>query len=195
VNEEKLAKLILARAGLSDGCFRYAVSKNGRLDRRKIIDLSTGQEIENDISTSTMASWSPYEEDADIHSSLYSFLSRYTHPHILAIHHYLDTSGFRATGRDMCLETIFYGTFVGALGLDALSALPQIPNQLRKDINFFLKRPRSSVLKFVQLNKKENSYGDLFRGIVERTKHFGKPWPVWAYNKSLNSTNHAPSDR
>jgi hypothetical protein len=95
----------IAQLGVAAGTHEHPVTRKGQPDWRRIIEKSTGRIIEASLTTRRMAAASPFAADVEIQEHLYSLLSRYTHPHLFALQHYVDEGGFTATRRQMLVES------------------------------------------------------------------------------------------
>ena len=79
---EKMAEIFDAKAGLKHGFYEYCKNKKGLIDKTRAREKESGKEVSLDISRKEMAKASDYEEDIEIHSYLYHYLSGYTHPDV-----------------------------------------------------------------------------------------------------------------
>lgn len=176
VNPLGLKQLVDARLGIVTGTHAYSLTKSGRQNRREIIELRTGKRLRADISTSEIARMSPFPSDVDIHSFLYSFLSGYTHPHVMTLDGYIDAEEvrFSITSRNMVMDAFLLSLVTVALALDAVLQSRSVPSQARTDINKFIRRLRGKLADTLDTGRGVFS-ADVIRLRIDA---LGEAWPA-----------------
>jgi hypothetical protein len=170
-----LRELLVARLGIAKGTHRYATAKSGKQNRRLIVELNTGRQFRADITTAGIAGMSPFPADLAIHSFLYSFLSGYTHPHVLTLSNYIDPeeSRFSITSRNMVMDAFLLGLVAVSMVLDSALQSRCVPVQARSDVRQFIARLREKLIKTLEVGSGIFS-ADTIR---ERVLSLGEPWP------------------
>jgi len=83
-NPERINELIELRVGEYFGRYEHPLSKKGNIIRKKLIHPVTKEIIDFNTSVAQMASNTTKQWDAKVHPGLYSFLSEFTHVHMIA---------------------------------------------------------------------------------------------------------------
>lgn len=162
----------VAVTGTNIGTHEYVTTSKGKVDRRHIIEKETGRITPAHVTTAEMARQSPFQEDLEIHQYLYSFLSRYTHPHPFSLEHYVDEQGFTATRREMLVEALLFTMVVAALVLDALLQI-SLRGQSRADIRRFLRHVHRRLTKLFD----QMAANETLVLVQRRLVHLLRPWP------------------
>jgi hypothetical protein len=176
VEPERHDAWMRARLGLQAGTHTYGTNRAGKTDRRRIVETATGQEVEANITTYEMANLSPLEEDAELHSFLYSFLSEFTHPHLGRIVHYLSPQGFDVTKRNFAWDSYMLGQLVAFLNLDALLKLNGHPRRPRQDVERLLRRFSRKFEAYVQAADSIGQATDELHLLYRRAEYLARPW-------------------
>jgi hypothetical protein len=170
-----LKRLADAQVGLVIGTHRNPLNSRGKPNRRIIEDPSNGQRVRADVTTLELAQQSPFPQDVLVHRLLYSFLSRYTHPHVRTVAHYMDAErGYSTTGRDTVFEAFMLALTVSGLVLDAMLQVRPLHDSCRRDAVTFLSHLRS---KLVQAHGYEDDKSDMMEALKERIAAMGRSWP------------------
>jgi len=114
--------LVAIKLGLHVGRFEHPKSKKGKFIRNKVNFTSSDDAVDLPLLTiKKMASNSALSADANVHDPLYSFLSEFTHVHIVSSGSYrtMDDRRYTVESRgDVIFHTMFICTYVAWLLLD-----------------------------------------------------------------------------
>lgn len=88
-NPEDIDHVARRKLGVSIGHYRFAQTPKGKIDRRTVVDPESGEHLPFGLSLEKLAGGSRHIEDHDVHGLLYSYLSEYTHPNLVALGSYL----------------------------------------------------------------------------------------------------------
>lgn len=91
-NPQHIDHLVTKKVGLYTGDYRFQITPNGRLNRRKIENMKNGELMEAGPSIEMLAQGSGYEADVAIHELIYPFLSEHIHIHMMASGNYRNAS-------------------------------------------------------------------------------------------------------
>lgn len=149
-NPNKINDLIGLRVGEYFGRYLHPVDKRGRIIRKQIIHPVTEEIIDFNISVAKMASGTGNEWDAKVHSDLYSFLSEFTHVHIIASGSYRNNAeDWYSVEPDIssAYYTMALSTYISWLVFDSALKYAQtkgfnqktLPRQLQKSIRLLLR--------------------------------------------------------
>jgi len=172
---EELERVQVAKAGVVAGTHAHPMNAKGRTDYRLIENLATGERLKADISVARLASISPHPEDLAIYHELYGYLSRYAHPHVLAIPQFLTPEGFTSKSRELAFEAFLLGTLVACMVLDALAQLP-LPQETRADVRRFLKHARLAFRAFFCTAHADQSPSRVQLSLEHRAARLGERW-------------------
>ncbi|VVB57347.1 Uncharacterised protein [uncultured archaeon] len=112
-NPDRMRQIFEAKLGLEQGTFEAGVVQNGRLDKNKAREKKTGKVVTLNIPKGEMARNSGYTEDGEIHESLYSFLSGFTHTDISVMGSYFGDSEVRGIhGIEAVILALLYTTLI-----------------------------------------------------------------------------------
>jgi hypothetical protein len=112
-NPDKIDDLIELRVGEYFGTYTHPISKKGSIIRKKLIHPITKEVIDFNTSVAKMASNTNKEWDAKVHPLLYSFLSEFTHVHMIASGSYRnDTEDWYSVNPDF--EAAYYSIALSA---------------------------------------------------------------------------------
>jgi hypothetical protein len=176
---ELLAEVQRAKAGVHAGTHIHPMTRKGRPDYRVAVDVISGERLRAELLIGRLARLSPYPEDADIYRELYSYLSRFAHPHILAVGQFLGPTGFTAKNRELAFEAFLFANVVASFVLDAIVQLP-LPRDTRGDIRRYLRNARESFGEFFAEAHRINAPTQMQAALERRTNKLGHPWPVSA---------------
>ena len=143
-NPDKINDLIGLRVGEYFGRYTHPISKKGNVIRKKLIHPITKEIIDFNTSIAKMASNTNKERDAKVHPVLYSFLSEFTHVHMIASGSYRnDTEDWYSVEPDF--EAAYYSialsTYISWLLFD--SALEFIKSKGRAQKNLIKQHQKS----------------------------------------------------
>ena len=146
---EKLADLVDASLGLRLGTHEYAVGRNGRSDRRVIIEKATGRKFEGFISKHRMAASSPVSVDVAMFDGLYEFLSEFNHPGFPLSQLQASDDALDPVSTELHHESLLYSVFFAVLLLDQLRLLPMLTDQMTDDLAVVVCRIRDKQLEII----------------------------------------------
>ncbi len=138
---EMLKHVIDAQIGLKLGTHEFARTGNGRVDSRRIVRKSDGEEFLGHISYHKMAESSPHPEDLELFDYVYSFLSEYTQPSFAGAALVLDEQGtLSSLSNELQAEALFYAVCFSVMILDELRRLSLFSAQAKRDIETVVER-------------------------------------------------------
>ncbi len=116
-NPNSLDELIDYKIGLSDGVFKHPISKNGKVQRDKIIHPKTGEIIRFGITISHMANNNSILEDGPLFAPLYKHLSEHVHVHFMTSGNYRNKDELRYTmyNFSMLLQPVYHAVLVSLM--------------------------------------------------------------------------------
>lgn len=165
-----------AKGGVHAGTHRHPRNRKGRTNFRIAVDVATGERLCADLSIAKLAALSPHPEDMVIYGELYSYLSRFAHPHVVTIPQFLGEAGFTSKNRELVFEAFLLANVVGSLVLDAMVQLP-IPRETRADLRRFLRHANKAFTDFFAEVHRLETPSSMQLALEGRVRKMGRPWP------------------
>jgi hypothetical protein len=166
-----------AKSGIDAGTHIHPATRNGRPNYRIALSIATGQRLRSDLSMRALAAGSPHDEDLDIYENLYSYLSEFAHPHILAMPYFVGPGGFTTKSRDLAFESFLLSILMATMVLDAIVQLP-LPRDTRADMMRFLRHAKKAFSSFFAEAHRLESPSSFHLSLQRRAFRLGKRWPT-----------------
>ncbi len=163
-----------AMYGVALGTHEYEKRKNGKINRRVIVEKESGRRFEGHISNRRMAESSDLGLDVEFYDQIYDFFSTYAHPDMSRIRQFFDPDGgFKTHPVSEPFLNLQLVSLVCALTFDELRLTDHVLKRTRRDLLFIalrLKERLLGVYRLVRQRQPNLGFGEL---IEERTKLIG----------------------
>jgi hypothetical protein len=149
-NSQGLVHLVDAVVGLKNGTHAYKQVR-GKIDKRVIVEIATGKTLPGRVSAYSMAASSKLPSDLAFFDIFYSRSSEVLHPTVLRLHNYVSDKGLDAMTHQLDEEAVLYAILVGAMMMQVVKSVPNLPEDLRCDIETVTNRVREKVRQAVTI--------------------------------------------
>lgn len=153
-NEYEYINILKAKKGIKEGTHQYEI-RNGRINKRIIIKIETGERIQSNISNKAICELSEYEEDLHIYYFLYDFLSSYVHPDYRTLNSYIDHEGFDHVSRKYDFDVTIIAVFINLIYLKELCSESFIDETSIQDIEKYIRDTKPLLLPFLNTSINE----------------------------------------
>ena len=167
-----------AITGVQVGTHEFAKFKNGKPDRRIIIEKATGKKFEGHISNRQMASSSDFSIDVEFYDHFYPYLSNFSHLTLDPNLEYFSMDlGFRLHKKDNPFLALQFVSVVNALTLDELSLIVHANKLTKRDLRYMAMRLRNRLLELDTLSDRDDPWPPLLQLTLDRVKLVGTRGP------------------
>jgi hypothetical protein len=173
---DELYAVSVARMGLVMGTHEFEVTRNGRVNRRAIVDKRTGKAQLVEATTGRLAQLSGLAEDVLIHEGLYSLLSQHVHPDYRSVFHYLDDEGFSPREEYWSLPAVTIAITVHLMVGDALLHSPIKLSRTTDDLRRYLASTKRRFRRVTKLAIQSGATSDLPGLLQQRVERLGQRW-------------------
>ena len=134
-------------SGIQAGTHEFTKFKNGKLNRRILIEKVTGNKFDGQISNRRMASASEFSIDVDLYDHFYPYLSNFAHLTLDPnLEYFSMDQGFRLHKKDNPFLALQFVSVVNALTLDELSLIDHATKLTKRDLRYMAIRLRNRIL-------------------------------------------------
>lgn len=165
-----------AKIGLMTGTHEFKTTRNGRVNRRAIVEKRTGAVCRIDMTTSRLAQLSGLPEDASLHEGIYSLLSQHVHPDYRSAFHYLNAEGFSPREEYWSMPAVAIAMTVHLMVADALLQSPLKLSKTTTDLRRYLKTAKARFKRVTELAIESGATSPLPVLLQKRIDRVGQRW-------------------
>jgi len=165
-----------AKIGLMTGTHEFEVTRNGRINRRAVVDKRTGVVQPMQIAMSQLAELSTLAEDGAVHQGLYSLLSQHVHPDYRSVFHYMDDEGFSPREEAWLMPAITIAITAHLMVADALLQSPIKLSRTTEDLRQYVRRAKKRFTRVTELAIQSGATSHLPSLLQQRVERVGERW-------------------